>query len=122
VSEDENDTSLLYNVEYGDFNCLFTGDMTDFAERNLVADGKAIDCDVLKIAHHGSKTSTSLEWVDAVSPKYAVISVGENNIYGFPNNDVLERLRGVNIFRTDINGDITIKANKNGIKRIDTFK
>jgi competence protein ComEC len=122
VSEDENDTSLLYNVEYGDFNCLFTGDMTDFAERNLVADGKAIDCDVLKIAHHGSKTSTSSEWVDAVSPKYAVISVGENNIYGFPNNDVLERLRGVNIFRTDINGDISIKANKNGIKRIDTFK
>ncbi|MCC8169881.1 MAG: DNA internalization-related competence protein ComEC/Rec2, partial [Oscillospiraceae bacterium] len=122
ISDDENDTSLLYNVEYGEFSCLFTGDMSSFAERNLAAENKAFDCDVLKVAHHGSDTSTSTEWLEAVSPEYAVISVGENNAYDLPDEDVLERLDGIRVLRTDKNGDIKITADMRGIKRVDSYR
>lgn len=122
ISDDENDTSLLYEVSYGEFNCLFTGDMSDFAERNLIAAGKAVDCDVLKTAHHGSESSTCAEWIEAVSPEYAIISVGRDNVYDLPDKKVLERLRRINVFRTDKNGDIKIKAGKNGIKSIESYK
>lgn len=121
ISDDENDTSLLYEVSYGEFNCLFTGDMSDFAERNLIAAGKAVDCDALKIAHHGSEGSTCAEWIESVSPEYAIISVGRDNVYDLPDKRVLERLRGINVFRTDKNGDIKIKADKNGIKSIESY-
>ncbi|MGN0150119.1 MAG: DNA internalization-related competence protein ComEC/Rec2 [Clostridia bacterium] len=122
ISDDENDTSLLYEVSYGEFNCLFTGDMSDFAERNLIAAGKAVDCDVLKTAHHGSESSTCAEWIEAVSPEYAIISVGRDNVYDLPDKKVLERLRRINVFRTDKNGDIKITAGKNGIKSIESYK
>lgn len=122
ISEDENDTSLVYNVEYGGFSCAFTGDMSAFAERNLVNGGKTFDCDVLKVAHHGSNTSTSKEWLDALKPEYAVISVGENNGYGLPSNEVLDRLEGTEVLRTDENGDITIIGDKNGIKEVKSYR
>ena len=121
ISDDENDTSLLYEVSYGEFNCLFTGDMSDFSERNLIAAGKAVDCDALKIAHHGSEGSTCAEWIESVSPEYAIISVGRDNVYDLPDKRVLERLRRINVFRTDKNGDIKIKADKNGIKSIESY-
>lgn len=122
ISDDENDTSLLYEVEYGDFNCLFTGDMTSFAERNLIEKGQAVDCDVLKVAHHGSDTSTCEEWLEAVSPEYAVISVGENNMYDLPDYEVLERLDDISVLRTDINGDIKITGDKSGIKNVESYR
>lgn len=122
ISEDENDTSLLYNVKYGEFNCVFTGDMTRFAEQNLIDLGKAPECDVLKIAHHGSDTSTSENWIDALNPKCAVISVGADNGYGLPSNEVLDRLDGREVLRTDENGDIKIIGDKKGIREINSFR
>lgn len=122
ISEDENDTSLVYNVEYGGFSCAFTGDMSAFAERNLISEGKTFDCDVLKVAHHGSDTSTSEEWLDALKPEYAVISVGEDNGYGLPSNEVLDRLEGTEVLRTDENGDIKIIGDKNGVRKINSFR
>ena len=73
-----------------------------------------LNCDVLKVAHHGSSTSTNLEFLNEVSPIIAVISVGENN-YGHPSNKVLNKLKGKNIeiFRTDKNGTIIIGTNGN---------
>lgn len=122
ISKEENDTSLLYNVKYGDFSCVFTGDMTAFAEKNLLSEGKAAQCDVLKVAHHGSDTSTCREWIDALDPDCAVISVGEDNGYGLPGDAVLERLEGRTVLRTDENGDIKIIGNKKGIKKINSYR
>lgn len=122
ISEDENNTSVLYNVGYGEFNCLFTGDMTSFAEKNLIEYGEAVECDVLKVAHHGSGTATSKEWVDAVKPKCAVISVGENNQFDHPSDEVIKRLSGSEVLRTDKNGDIKIVGDKHGIKKINPYR
>ena len=122
ISSDENDTSLLYEVCYGDFNAYFTGDMTKFAERNLIEQNAVHDCDLLKVAHHGSQTSTSQEWVDAVTPEVAVVSVGEDNMYGLPNDEVLERFKNIRLLRTDENGDIKITVNKHGIKKIESYR
>lgn len=122
ISDDENDTSLVCDVEYGEFSCVFTGDMTAFAERNLLESGRRFECDVLKAAHHGSNTSTSQEWIDALNPECVVISVGEDNGYGLPNDEVLERLSGREVLRTDENGDIKIIGNKKGIKEIKSYR
>lgn len=122
LSTDENDTSLLMNVSFGEFNCLFTGDMTSFEEGMILARGLAPEADVLKVAHHGSAYSTREEWVDAVNPDYAVISVGENNGYGHPSEETLERLSSSEILRTDEMGDITIIGDKSGIKQVGAFR
>ena len=122
LSDDENDKSLLVRVSYGETDCYFTGDMPKAEEYGLVASGYVMPAEILKIAHHGSDTSTSEIFLDAVSPGYAVISVGEDNAYGLPSDAVLERLDGVNILRTDENGDIMITARKNGNIKIKTYK
>lgn len=122
ISRDENDTSILYNVKYGDFSCVFTGDMTSFAEKNLINEGKAAKCDVLKVSHHGSDTATCREWVEALDPKCAVISVSEDNSYGLPGDAVLEKLEGRTVLRTDENGDIKIIGDKKGIKKINSYR
>ena len=72
--------------------------------------------DILKVGHHGSKTSSSKEFIEVINPKYAVISVGANNWYGHPNKETLENLNTSNIYRTDINGSIKIKLDKLEIK------
>ncbi len=119
---DENDTSLLINVKYGDVNCLFTGDMTKYSENALLEKNKVPQAEVLKVAHHGSATSTGEEWVRAVNPDISVISLGEDNIYDFPRESVLEALKETEIYRTDKNGDITVIADKEKIKKIKTYK
>lgn len=119
---DENDTSVMINVKYGDINCLFTGDMTEYSEKSLLARNKVPTAEVLKVAHHGSATSTKEEWVRAVNPDISVISLGEDNTYGFPRESVLEALKATDIYRTDKNGDITVIADKEKIKRIETYK
>lgn len=121
-SGDENDTSLMINVSYGEFNCLFTGDMTTLAEKNLLNKGKVPEAEVLKVAHHGSGKSTCDEFFNAVSPDYAVISLGEDNIYKFPNEALLSRIQSAQILRTDLNGDIRIISDKDGNIKVDTFK
>ena len=121
LSDDENDTSYVYYVEYNGFSATFTGDMSAFAEKNLIDDGKAGKTNLLKVAHHGSNTATCEEWVEKLTPEYAVISVGENNPYNLPNDDVLERLKNAQVFRTDYDGDIKFIIHKNGSAETDIY-
>lgn len=121
LSNDENDTSYVYYVEYNGFSATFTGDMSSFAEKNLIDDGKAGKTNLLKVAHHGSNTATCEEWVEKLTPEYAVISVGENNPYNLPNDDVLERLKNAQVFRTDYDGDIKFIIHKNGSAETDIY-
>ena len=91
---------------------LFTGDIEEIAEKEILKLYKdRLKANVLKVAHHGSKTSTSKEFLEAVSPQIALIGVGENNKFGHPDEITLERLNdiGCKIFRTDENGEIVLK-------------
>ncbi len=105
--ESLNNNSLILRLTYGETSFLLMGDAEKEAELDLAASGKSLKSDVLKVGHHGSKTSTTRELLDAVQPEYAVISVGpdRNNL---PKQEVLERLRsaGAELYRTDIGGPV----------------
>ncbi len=107
-SDDYNDMSIVFTASYKDTEILFTGDTTKKIEKQILTNGYDVDCDVLKVAHHGSSTSSSAEFVDAVSPELSVISCGENNSYGHPHNEILELFenRALNFMRTDELGTI----------------
>lgn len=107
-----NNNSLVCKLKYKDFSMLFTGDIEEIAEKEILKIYKdRLKANVLKVAHHGSKTSTSKEFLKAVSPQIALIGVGENNKFGHPDEITLERLNdiGCKIFRTDENGEIVLK-------------
>ncbi len=106
-NEDENNNSLVIYLEISNHNWLFTGDIEAVTENRLVQDYE-FDLDVLKIAHHGSDTSTTLEFLNKFKPEKAVISVGQNQ-YNHPSNEVINRLEraGVSVYRTDLLGTIT---------------
>lgn len=105
---DSNNSSLVLRVEHGSNSILLTGDAEVEEEKRILADGAKLNSDVMKVGHHGSETSTSDEFLTAVAPVYAVISVGKNNPYFHPAVSVLSKLKqaGIQLFRTDINGDI----------------
>lgn len=102
---DLNNSSVMVMLTYGSRKFLFTGDAENSEENTITAD---IKCDVLKVGHHGSSTSTSRAFLTAASPEYAVISCGMGNSYGHPHIETLDRLKGagVKIYRTDLQGDI----------------
>lgn len=108
--KDSNNTSVVVRLGFGESSFLFTGDLPAFQERELVSRGADIDSDVLKVGHHGSKTSSSEDFIKEVSPELAIISAGKNNSYGHPHQEVLDVLGkyGIKILRTDQNGDIKI--------------
>ena len=101
--EDLNDTSLVLMVTYGKTRFLFTGDMEQIAESDLLASGADVKADVLKVGHHGSYSSTSYWFLRAVAPTYAVISAGGSNDYGHPHDSTLSQLKNADvvIYRTD---------------------
>lgn len=108
-----NDGSIVGRLIYNNISIMFTGDSTDKIEHYLASiDGKKLKSDVLKVGHHGSKTSTSEEFVGFVAPKYAVISSGKSNTYGHPHKETLDTLSkfDVDIFRTDKRGTIIMKT------------
>jgi competence protein ComEC len=109
---DANNDSVVARLDYGQNSFLFTGDIENQAEREILANEEKVDVDVLKIAHHGSKNSSSDEFLDATSPDEAVISVGANNTYGHPADETLQRLeeRDINVYRTDREGDIVYEC------------
>lgn len=111
--ENENDSSVVVKVTYINNKFLFTGDASSLSEKEMLAYGVDPDADVIKIAHHGADSSSSMEFLQAVSPKYAIISVGENNGYGFPSADVNKRLADldVKVFRTDRDGTVVFLGN-----------
>jgi len=119
VSDLESNTaSIVARLVYGDTEFIFTGDAPKSIERYLVfLDSAALKSDVLKVGHHGSKTSTDTFFLGAVAPEYAIISAGKNNRYGHPHNEVLKLLYqfGANIFRTDEEETIIIESDGNKI-------
>ncbi len=108
--EDVNDGSLIIRVDCGETSFLFTGDAAWEAERALLTNGARLDADVLKVAHHGSGSSSSSAFLHDVAPEYDVISVGRDNSYGHPTEETLMRLAetGAEILRTDEHGTICI--------------
>lgn len=111
---DTNDRSIVLKITYGQFCAILTGDVSSVVEEELVDEyGEVLDCQLLKVSHHGSSTASSQEFLDEVSPMVAVVSVGEKNKYGHPNEEVLERLKRVRavIFRTDKDGRVRIWTN-----------
>lgn len=109
IAKDTNQGSIVARLDFGENSFLFTGDITETEEKELMATNPdALPADFLKVAHHGSKYATSVEFLDSVKPKEAIISVGKNNRYGHPTPEVLSRLeeKGITILRTDQNGDI----------------
>ena len=107
---DTNDTSIVLRIDYGATSFLLTGDMEADAERDLVNSGANLKVDVLQVGHHGSSTSTSYVFLNAVLPEMGIISCGVNNKYGHPHEETLSILRdaGVGVYRTDLLGTITI--------------
>lgn len=108
----KNNDSLVFRMSYGKHSFLLTGDMEKPMETRLLADERPVHADVLKVGHHGSRTSTSEPFLDAVHPAFAIISDGFENSFGHPNRDVLGRLdaRHVKILRTDTMGLIRIRT------------
>lgn len=115
---ESNNKSVVARLDYGENSFLFTGDIESLAEKEILESGDNVDVDVLKVAHHGSKYSSSETFLDAASPETAIISVSANNSYGHPTEAVLEALkkRGVDIFRTDERGDIMYKCKNRNSK------
>ena len=112
VPEDSNDSSIIFSLHYGEHQFLFTGDASVAVEHALLQAGVAVQADVLKIGHHGSDTSTSQEFLEAVAPSIAVIQVGKDNKFGHPHRRVLDRLdaHSVATFINSLTGDITIQS------------
>jgi len=110
--ENLNDTSIVAKLIFGQTSFLFTGDAEMEVENELIGGGADLKADVLKVAHHGSKNATSQDFLEKVQPKFAVISVGVDNQFGHPNAMTVKRLEnvGVEIFRTDKDGDVKIKS------------
>ncbi|OAT73768.1 ComEC/Rec2 family competence protein [Parageobacillus thermoglucosidasius] len=111
-TSDTNDWSAVLKITYGKNSFLFTGDAETKAETDMIKAKKDLRADVLKVGHHGAKTSTSTAFLNAVKPKYAVISVGKNS-YGHPTKEVLNRLKAakVTVYRTDQKGTIVFTSN-----------
>lgn len=111
-----NDSSVVSEIIFGENSFLFTGDISFSAENELAGRESGLQADVLKVAHHGSKYSTSGLFLENVKPAIAVIEVGKNS-YGHPTQEVLQRLEkfGIKVLRTDINGDIKMVSDGNKI-------
>ena len=114
--DDENDNSMVLYTELHGIKLLFMGDAGVEVEEDLSEKYNLQDIDVLKVGHHGSKTSSSKGFIDEIKPKYSIISVGKNNRYGHPNKEVLENLEKSKIYRTDKQGSIMFKIKNNKLK------
>jgi competence protein ComEC len=117
--DNENDNSNVIYTKVNNYSFIFMGDASITTEKEIIDKYNLLDIDVLKVGHHGSKTSSSKEFIDKINPKYSVISVGKNNRYGHPNKEVLDNLKDSKIYRTDQDGSIMFKIKNNKLK-IDT--
>ena len=115
--KDLNSTSIVLKITYGNTSFLFTGDAESDEEEEILNSGADLKSTVLKVGHHGSRTSTSYPFLREVMPQYAVISVEKGNSYGHPNEDTLSKLSdaGVEVYRTDESGDIVMTSDGNSI-------
>ena len=115
IADNMNDNSIVAKLEAYNFSILFNGDASEKIEKELIKEKINLKSDILKVSHHGSRTGTSEEFLKSVKPKIALIGVGENNKFGHPTEDVIKRLteNKVKIYRTDTDGEISIKIKKN---------
>ncbi len=118
---DANAQSVVLLVRYGAFEALLTGDAPTEVEEELLAD-LPVELELLKVGHHGSNTSTSLDLLSRTSPELAVISVGARNRYGHPHAAVVQRLveAGVRVLRTDERGHVRVRARRGGFYEVET--
>ncbi len=112
-----NNYSIVMSLKYQNNSFLFTGDVESNCEKKIVENGSDISCDVLKVAHHGSKTSSSKKFLDACNGKYAIIECGVDNQYSHPDKSIVNELtkRNYEIYRTDLDGNIFVKSDGNKI-------
>ena len=116
-SDNLNNSSIVFRLDYNDSSLLFTGDIEEEAENGIIGTANVLtgylQADILKVPHHGSSSSFHQALLDLISPKYAVISVGQDNPFGHPSLRTLRRLErmNINILRTDKHGDIVFESN-----------
>ena len=110
--KNENNRSIFAVAQIDGMKFMFTGDAEEKAEKQLLSENLNLDCDVLKVSHHGSNTATSKAFLKALSPRYAVVSVDEDNTYSHPHKETICSLENsqVKVFRTDIDGDVTFNV------------
>lgn len=115
--ESENDYSIVVKITFGGSSVLITGDATQYSENEMLNNQFNLNSDILVVGHHGSSSSTSSQFLNAVNPQYAVISCERNNSYGHPASDVLERLvsKNITVLRTDFAGTIKFTIKNNSI-------
>ena len=116
VYDNENDNSNVIYTELNDYKFMFMGDASVITEKEIMSKYNLPEIDVLKVGHHGSKTSSSIEFINDINPKYSIISAGKNNRYGHPNKEVLNILDKSKIYRTDIDGSIMFKITNDKLK------
>lgn len=112
LPDDPNDASVVLKLSFGEVSFLFTGDIGREAEGDILKRKADVRADILKVGHHGSRTSTSAEFLEQVKPKVAVIQSGRNNEYGHPHRETLERLgrQGIQIYRNDRDGTVSVST------------
>ena len=114
--DNENDNSNVIYTELNGYKFMFMGDASITTEKEILDKYNLTDIDVLKVGHHGSRTSSSIEFINEINPKFSIISVGKNNRYGHPNKEVLNNLKDSKIYRTDQDGSIMFKIKNNKLK------
>ncbi len=114
--DDENENGIVVMADVWGSQVLFTGDIGIKTEKMLIEEYPDLDCDILKVGHHGSKYSSDKDFLKTITPEYSVISVGADNSYGHPTTETLTRLSKVNskIYRTDTLGTVVFEFDKNG--------
>ena len=114
--DNENDNSNVIYTKLNGYKFMFMGDAGVEKEKDILDKYNLSNIDVLKVGHHGSKTSSSKELINQINPRYSIISVGKNNRYGHPNKEVLDNLKESKIYRTDKDGSIMFKIKNNRLK------
>ena len=114
--DNENDNSNVIYTEIDGYKFMFMGDAGIQKEKDILEKYNISDIDVLKVGHHGSRTSSGEDFINEMNPEYSVISVGKNNKYGHPNKEVLNTLEDSKIYRTDQDGSIMFKVKNNKLK------
>ena len=114
--DNENDNSNVIYTELNGYKFMFMGDAGIEKEKDILDKYNLSNIDVLKVGHHGSRTSSGKEFINGINPKYSIISVGKNNRYGHPNKEVLNNLSNSKIYRTDQDGSIIFKIKNNKLK------
>jgi competence protein ComEC len=118
VTKNPNNDSIVAMLEYGNLKVLFVGDAESSVEKQILNQKIDIDADVLKVGHHGSKTSSTLSFLNAVSPSVGVIEVGAKNKYGLPSDVILSRLESfpIKYYRTDVDGTVELSSDGNSLE------